>query len=450
MSTESLRSANPEHNARNGPFSAVLGSSARLIFNCAEALSHHLDHADRTSLRFEPPDGQAFEPTPCTWLYVASYGEVVLIQGYVAALQRAGLITEAMLIICNQIELAASIRRVFPAATVVASDGRRAHAIALAKKFPPRLFIISEVPCIPGDAPCRLSPSLLTIVREQGAPTVLINGWLYHQKPASRIDRLAAALLTRDYLRNISVLGVQNPAQRAELIARGARPECVAVIGNVKFDAAAHAAVDNGALIELGRSILGQRSAFTAGCLREHDDVALVLEAWIKRREHEPNLLLVLAPRYPNSVPITEHITNLLNRNAVKYALRSDQPDAARLQRIDCLVINTLGELASVYAASTANFVGRDHNLLEALQCSVPTATTSNWNPNYPGFGILKALTGSTVIEQCDTADSLNAFLARAKARDPSSIPQLLRSLTGATDRAVELTRCVLRPTKHN
>ena len=90
-----------------------------------------------------------------------------------------------------------------------------------------------------------------------------------------------------------------------------------------------------------------------------------------------PNALLLLVPRHPDRF---DAVAELLRRGAVRFARRSggERPDARARK---CVLVDTVGELAALYAAADVAFVGGSlvpiggHNLLEPAALGLPVLT---------------------------------------------------------------------------
>ncbi len=89
-----------------------------------------------------------------------------------------------------------------------------------------------------------------------------------------------------------------------------------------------------------------------------------------------PNALLLLVPRHPERF---QAVADLLNRRGFRFERRSSDSDV----RPDCpvLLVDTVGELACLYASVDVAFVGGSlvpvggHNLLEPAALGVPVVT---------------------------------------------------------------------------
>jgi 3-deoxy-D-manno-octulosonic-acid transferase len=97
-----------------------------------------------------------------------------------------------------------------------------------------------------------------------------------------------------------------------------------------------------------------------------------VLEAFAEARRAVPDLILLLAPRHPERL---EEVEGLLARAGLPWIRRSRVP-AERATAV--ILVDTMGELARLYAAGTVVFVGGSlvpiggHNILEPASHARP------------------------------------------------------------------------------
>ncbi|MCK4590619.1 MAG: glycosyltransferase, partial [Candidatus Latescibacteria bacterium] len=114
------------------------------------------------------------------------------------------------------------------------------------------------------------------------------------------------------------------------------------------------------------------RQAIVAGSTREGEEKILI-EAFAELRRDFEHLLLVLAPRHLNRVPEVEA---LVSEAGFTVARKSRLKSAD--QEVDIVVLDTMGELSSVYASAQVAFVGGSlvpvggHNPLEPAVWGVP------------------------------------------------------------------------------
>jgi 3-deoxy-D-manno-octulosonic-acid transferase len=108
------------------------------------------------------------------------------------------------------------------------------------------------------------------------------------------------------------------------------------------------------------------RSVIVAGSTMKGEE-AQVLRAFRKVRGAAPNTLLVLAPRNPERFGEAEQ---LARAEGWKVARRSDLAIDAE-PRVDIVILDSIGELATIYQIATIVFVGGSlvatggHNVLE-------------------------------------------------------------------------------------
>jgi 3-deoxy-D-manno-octulosonic-acid transferase len=126
-----------------------------------------------------------------------------------------------------------------------------------------------------------------------------------------------------------------------------------------------------------------------AGSTLDGEEEAL-LQAWPTVLAVEPDLLLVIAPRHPERF---NHVAALLEKSGAAWVRRSSWPShwagAPRLLAPGQIVLlDTIGELASVYSLAAVAFVGGSlipaggHNPLEPAQFGVPIVM----GPHYANF----------------------------------------------------------------
>ncbi|HEX8924275.1 MAG TPA: 3-deoxy-D-manno-octulosonic acid transferase, partial [Terriglobales bacterium] len=129
------------------------------------------------------------------------------------------------------------------------------------------------------------------------------------------------------------------------------------------------------------------RSRFVvAGSTLEGEETTL-LEAWSRILSTEPNSILVLAPRHPERFTQVEA---LLKQSGFKWTKRSDwhSHPPASVSPGEVVLLDSIGELASVYSLATIAFVGGSlvntggHNPLEPAQFGVPIVM----GPSYENF----------------------------------------------------------------
>lgn len=349
---------------------------------------------------------------PALWVFVSTIGELNAIDPFlreiVSRLHPLGVV-----LITDRAQYRDAYLARHPDAAVFLTHGAWSDAARLATRCPPAYLVVAEIPCWPGDAPCRFPYSFNFEALRRGAPLFLVNAWIYGYRPSCRQDALERRLFQRHYLRSFSAIGAQNEATRRALIDAGADREFVTVTGNIKFDAMQRADWSPGnakrSPVLLSDLVNSTRPIVVAGCVTEHDEQEKVIWAFGKLRADHPRALLLVAPRHPE---VTDRMIALRGRLAqagLPTAFRSTLPDAPLPPDVACLVLDTMGELRDFYAAATIAHVGMDHNVLEPLAFLKPVTVSPGWNPTYPSYPVYRLLHDSGVLREAADGPALDA-----------------------------------------
>jgi 3-deoxy-D-manno-octulosonic-acid transferase len=214
-----------------------------------------------------------------------------------------------------------------------------------------------------------LWPNLLRALRVRGVPVMIANGRL-SDRSFRRYRRVRRFM--RPMLAGITVFAMQSSEDARRMIAIGAPPARVVVTGNVKQDVLP----DTTGAAELWRSLLGLdrgQSTWVAGSTHRGEEEAVLDAHRIAARE-APDLALVIAPRHPERVP---EVVGLIEARGFPAVKRSELPAARRRGAV--VVLDTVGELARLYAVADVVFVGGSlvpaggHNMLEGALQRKPT-----------------------------------------------------------------------------
>ena len=329
----------------------------------------------------------------------------------------------------------------------------------------PRLLILAET---------EFWPNLLNGCFRRGIPVAVVNARI-SDRSWPRYHMLRS--LWRLLLSRLSRVLAQSETDAERLCQIGCLPERVTVAGNLKFDVRAaepRAPGDRSSSLgwkarapgdgssSLGweeidatrilRSQSNGRRFIVAGSTLEGEEAAL-LDAWLRLLAADPQLILVVAPRHPERFA---SIATLLEKSANPWVRRSSwftQP-AQPLRPGEIVLLDTIGELASVYSLATVAFVGGSlvpaggHNPLEPAQFGVPIVM----GPHYANFRAI-----------VDDLLARNALRIAAKEELASALADLLRDRpaaeamgarakevfdrqAGATDRCVAALRELLSP----
>lgn len=398
--------------------------------------------------RAPQPDGAAQKRAEShLWVFASTIGELNAIQPFLdRLLEQTG--PQPLLLIANQEYYREACLAKYPSARFTAFQSSTVEVDRLVEAFPPHLVLVAEIPCMLSDAPCRFSFVALVRLKQRGVPVCVVNGWLYHDAPASRMDRIEKQLFSRAYVRLIDLYLVQTDAVRGELVAAGADPARVVVTGNIKFDAMTRKpwspehARSAGLLSAIRAS---GRPCIVAGCVTNIDDQTGILDAFKQTHSAVPDALLVLAPRHPEVLERMQELEALLRERQFGYVFRT-RLDGDRLEpRIDVLVLDTMGELRDFYAAATLTYVGPNHNVLEPLVFDKLVFVKPGWEASYPSYPVYHLLLAhQALIEVADNQELARQWIEHL--RHPglyqtrvAQIDSVLKRERGASQRGLVL-----------
>jgi 3-deoxy-D-manno-octulosonic-acid transferase len=309
---------------------------------------------------------------------------------------------------------------------------------AYLKALRPKVLVLAET---------EFWPNLLEGCFRRGIPVAVVNARI-SDRSWPRYQMLQR--LWRPILGRLSRVLAQTETDAERLRALGCRPDAVSVAGNLKFDVrVAQEAEATRFLRPLTARMV------VAGSTLEGEEAAL-LEIWPRLLERDSELVMVLAPRHPERF---KPVASLLGQSGVSWIRRSDwktQPTEQNhpLRAGQILLLDTIGELASVYSLAAVAFVGGSlvpaggHNPLEPAQFGVPIVM----GPHYANF---RAITEDLMAHQAiriaageELAQVLIDLLSsrvEAKAMGDRA-RHVFEHQAGATARSVDATWQILNP----
>jgi 3-deoxy-D-manno-octulosonic-acid transferase len=371
---------------------------------------------------------------PLLWLHAVSVGEVLAASRLVGELDRA--FPEHRLVISTTTRTGQELaRQRFGRERVFYCPLDLPWAVrAYLNALRPRLLILVET---------EFWPNLLSGCFRRGIPVAVVNARI-SDRSWPRYRRLRG--LWRPFLGRFSRVLAQSEIDAERLRAIGCRPQCVTVSGNLKFDV--RAAQEAEATRLLKAQAPGLRFV-VAGSTLEGEEAALVA-AWPELLQSDPQLVLVLAPRHPERFGA---VVALLDHSGVSWVKRSQWAQTPRnLGPGEIVLLDTIGELASVYSLASVAFVGGSlipaggHNPLEPAQFGVPIVM----GPHYANF---RAITDDLLAHEAlriaakeDLAATLIELLRNsAAATEMGELARLVfDQQAGATGRSVEALRALI------
>ncbi len=293
----------------------------------------------------------------------------------------------------------------------------------------PRLVVILET---------EIWPNLYREVKQRGAGLLVVNG---------RISDASAAAYRRfrwffgRVLALPDAILAQSALDRQRYLDAGAPPEKVEVGGNLKFDAPAPPPPSGEVAAWIER--LRPGAVILAGSTREREEEQ-VLGAFAQIAPRLIRPLLILAPRHPQRFA---EVDALLTRDRWPFLRRSRLNAGADLPLPGVLLVDTLGELASLYPLANAVFVGGSlvdwggHNVLEPALAGRPIVVGPHMQ-NFRAIADLLLAAGGMV--QVSGAEALAPALlhllenAGEAAELGARARRTIEMHRGAVDRAAE------------
>jgi len=284
----------------------------------------------------------------------------------------------------------------------------------------PRLVLLTET---------EIWPNFLRACVASKIPVVIINGRI-----SARSFRRYRVVLPffRRVLQGIDLFCMQSVTDAERILALGASPERVHVVGNLKFDAASGR--DASSLAEQWRrelKIEAGRPVVVAGSTHAGEEEVL-LRAFLRLRQEFPDLLLILAPRHPDRLGAVEAAIAGNGLAAVRrttLAGTQDRPGGI-------VLLDTVGELSTLYAVGSVAFVGGSlvprggHNLLEPALHGCPIL----FGPHMENFADASELfLGRGAAVRITDGEDLAAQLARLLG-DPAARDRMGRAALEALD----------------
>lgn len=246
-------------------------------------------------------------------------------------------------------------------------------------------------------------PWLFSRAKQHNIPISLVNARLSHRSRGKLAD-----LFKHTYacaLDNVLVFA-RSGEDATRFTQRGAHPNNVSVVGNLKY-----AATEN---IQTPSALLTR--AYVLAASTHEDEERQLAQAWLNSSVDQ---LLVIVPRHP------ERGAKLIkNLKALQQQNQADLPDIALRSKNQqpgigskLYLADTLGEMHHWYAHASAAFIGGSlikrggHNVLEPGRFAIPTIV----GPHTFNFSEEVALLhNAQAIAKAENADEVIQFLTRA------------------------------------
>jgi 3-deoxy-D-manno-octulosonic-acid transferase len=284
---------------------------------------------------------------PCLWIHAVSVGEVLLLRPVVAELQRRRPDWEVVISTTTSTGLEVA-RRTFPELVTFYAPLDFSWAVRRSlDRIRPTALVLVET---------ELWPNLIRAASRRATRVAVINGRL--SRRSHRGYRRFRALLA-PILRRLDAVAAQSVESAERFLDLGVPADRLTVTGSIKYDGLE---ADRGTpRVREARRALGLEGdsgpIFVAGSTMDGEEAAALL-AYQEAKAQHPSLRLVLVPRHPERgaelARMIEGQGEIVWRRSVDVRPPAATPDG----RVPVILIDTVGELSSIWGLADVAFVG--------------------------------------------------------------------------------------------
>lgn len=294
------------------------------------------------------------------------------------------------------------------------------------RRVKPKMLIVMET---------ELWPNIFRLACKRNIPVIILNGRI-SEKSSQGYKKIS--FFMKKVFSYVTVFSMQSSLDAQRLKAIGADEKHVLVSGNFKFD------------MEMSDKMPVWTEAVKGPVLMagstHRGEEELVLSAWLQNCVKFPGLRLILAPRHPERF---SEVADLLKVTGVSFVRRSELGDYASAGgpfREKVLLLDSVGELSSVYAIADIAVIGKSffgtggQNPLEPAYWGKPILCGPHME-NFPFMQEFYDEGAAFEVEAGSLADKIGELLADpelAKAAGDKA-RRIYESKSGAVEKAMEI-----------
>jgi 3-deoxy-D-manno-octulosonic-acid transferase len=387
--------------------------------------------------RYNSKIKQALTNRHVLWIHAVSVGEVNICTQLISEIERR--LPNMKIVVSTTTSTGmAELQRKLPShiQKVYYPIDRRAYVCRAILTLHPEAIVLVEA---------EIWPNFLWRAQELHIPVFLVNARL---SARSYRGYRRFGFLFRPLFASLAGIGCQNENDAERLRELGCQPEAVRVVGNLKFDAAKleeRRVLDvRGLLRQLGMPESAR--LLIAGSTHAGEE-QIIAEIFLRLRERFPDLYLILVPRHFER---GKEVGRVLGAAGVKFAYRSEMSVNSRYKPgdVDCLLVNTTGELKYFYQHAAVIFVGKSltaeggQNPIEPAALAKPVI----FGPNMQNFeAIAKSLVDAQgAIQVGDAAELETAIVTLLQNPDSAqalgrNAVAVVRQNLGGIERTVDM-----------
>jgi len=312
----------------------------------------------------------SFDGDRVIWIHAVSLGEVLAISGLVSQLRKA--FPQHRILISTTTDTGQDqARKRFGEENVFYFPMDFASAIRpYLQGLKPEIVILAET---------EFWPNFLRLAHASGVRIAVVNARI-SDRSWPRYCRFRWAW--RRMLAQVDLFLAQTEEDCRRLETIGADPARVQVTGNLKFDVTLPVTASIVDSLRRSLSSEGAGPILVCGSTVE-DEEAPLLKAFENLRVGHPHATMILAPRHPERF---DTVAKLIEQMSIPFYRRSLWAGESLAGGV--LLVDTIGELAALYALADVAFVGGSlvprggHNIIEPAQHGV-AIVTGNHTENF-------------------------------------------------------------------
>ena len=371
------------------------------------------------------------------WLHAVSVGEVNVCTQLIRALEPR-MPNLKMVVSTTTTTGMAELKKKLP--TLISKiyyplDLRKYVSRALSAVYPEAIVLVEA----------EIWPNFIWRATEMGIPIFLVNARLSDR---SYRGYKRYGFLFRPLFASFTGVGAQNEADAARLRELGCRPEAIHIVGGLKFDAAQlETQVNLNVSGMLGQLGVPANARILLGASTHPGEEAILADVFQRLRKQFPDLFLIVVPRHFER---SREAGRALRDRGVNFIYRSDVTSQTQLKpgEVNCLLVNSTGELKFFYSHATVIFVGKSltaqggQNPIEPAAVSKPVV----FGPNMQNFAdVVRDFLANDGAVQVQNAAELEKKLAELLANETRRTElgrnalKVVRENLGAIDRTVDM-----------
>ncbi len=364
------------------------------------------------------------------WIHAVSVGEVLAIAGLVANLRQQYRVVVSTTTDAGQ----ALARQRFGESNV--------FYFPLDFKFSIQPYLDTLRPELIVLAETEFWPNFFRLGKLSGAKIAVVNARISDRSlPGYRRWKT----ILRRILQNVDLFLTQSDIDASRLADIDASPDRIQVSGNLKYDVGVPSSVP---LVAELRNMFKHANAgpiIVCGSTVDGEELAL-LRAFENVIASHPQAVMILAPRSPERF---DKVADMLEESHIRYWRRSQWKNIEALPNNisgGIVLLDTIGELAAVYALADIAFVGGSlepyggHNILEPAQHGVPIVVGKHTENFRDMIALFQRHNAIRIIGPAELSRVWMELLAddRARATLGRNAAETARSQTGATQKTLE------------